>query len=812
MIDLNDLKDRIDCREFVAAHIGAPQRRTPRYDMHFSPFRDDGHNPAFAVYADGWKDYVTDEKGSVLDFVMRYQNCTLSDAVEYAANFAGTTPSSTPRQRSTPTSEPPSDEWQTTGRSAAKAAQAYLWSKRPDARRALNYLRQVRGLSDETIRQRGYGYNPAWKKIATATGEIFWLPPGIIIPLEAEGALWAVRVRSRVGNLAKWMGIAPDLQKGGKEADKYQALSGSRPSRALYNGDALQPDKPAVIVEGEFDVAIAQQALGDQAAVVTLGSASAELSARWVKRLKEASAVYIVMDTDAAGQQAAKRMLEALPDARPVTLPNGKDATDFIQAGGDFAGLIVSANRQHLVWWTDGVPDQTRSALLKYCGSSAPLVELVNEAARQGLIDPQRFTVADLAEANLRLGFGMTDSFLRRNMAEIGEKGAFFSKLPLCDDYKGKNEKKGRSATLYSLKTLSEVKADILAWAAPRIVEFEYPSSRESGILAELTARMVQSIDINPAQAQTIAADLRTAMLPALTRQRTDHARRQDITPLQRAARTYRVLERDLEDTYSTPLPSRWPMGNLSAYIDTIGHVLVPNGERLGAYGVAKMLGISVRSVKAMLNRAGLAAEIHEESVEFTSQKPAQRQIVEHGKRLKARALRIVVRTPQGEKRIECQGDKNADAAVIDAHLSAGNSVQVLFRGRSSYRVVRETPPEPKRPTTVPRQPKEPTAHVSTPAPAAQGERATFFGPAYNPAWVHAQLRLALYLLGYEQPDGRFLNPHTGEVVEADAPALVLVELLIGYKPETVPDPFTQSVATELGAAVGQEGFFAWLA
>jgi hypothetical protein len=336
-LDLAQIKAQIDLREVVASFWGRGIRsgKAVSYRSHW---RSDDRNPSFAVYRDGYKDFGTGESGDVFTFLQREREMTFLEAVAWARGYTGNqTFVAQMRQlpRTTPTSEPPSAAWQQAALQELELAERQLWANEP----VLSYLRQERGLSDETIRQFRLGYNPAWKqsRVRDENGEYAWLSPGIIIPVFNQDALWAIHIRSRIGDLADWLHIHQDTFLKGGVLPKYLSLAGSKFTGSLFNGDALQPNKPVLFVEGEFDCLLAQQILGNRVTVVTLGSASNRLSGRWLRQLQHTGPIYLALDNDAAGNQATQSLIEMLGKRlKRLAIPQGKDVTNFVvQHGGN---------------------------------------------------------------------------------------------------------------------------------------------------------------------------------------------------------------------------------------------------------------------------------------------------------------------------------------------------------------------------------------------------------------------------------------------------------------------------------------------
>lgn len=355
--DKDDLKARVDLRDIVAEAWG-PGKAHGDYVMYHARWRGDDHTPSFAVYENGFKDFGgSGEAGDVYTWLEREYGLTFGEAVRwlhervYGANAAPLMPRR-PEATSTARNEPPSAGWQRAARAALERAQAYLWSKTPEAAKVRAYLHEARGLTDETIRSYGLGYNPDWQRTAYR----YWseqykrkrrarLAPGIVIPWYRNDALVALRVRCRVGALASWLKRAPDTLKG-QELDKYRSYRGSKLAGRLYNGDALRPGGDVLIVEGEFDAMLAAQQLGERVTVVTLGSATNRLSRRLRDQLREQRRVYTALDNDEAGAEATARLARVLDERHiPLALPEGKDITEYVvEHGGDLVGWFAVAS------------------------------------------------------------------------------------------------------------------------------------------------------------------------------------------------------------------------------------------------------------------------------------------------------------------------------------------------------------------------------------------------------------------------------------------------------------------------------------
>ena len=115
----------------------------------------------------------------------------------------------------------------------------------------------------------------------------------------------------------------------------------------LYGADKLvaeqsQEKSIVVITEGELDTLVCWSA-GIPAVSSTAGSSS--FQEEW-KELLSRYEVYICFDNDEAGHKGAIKVLESLPFARVIIVPNAldvKDISDYRSRGGDIHQLIKTA-------------------------------------------------------------------------------------------------------------------------------------------------------------------------------------------------------------------------------------------------------------------------------------------------------------------------------------------------------------------------------------------------------------------------------------------------------------------------------------
>jgi len=319
MIDVQRIKDRIDCRDLIERDLGRPKYRGATYSSHKCPLHNEEKGFSLVVYADGWHCFgKCGRGGDAISWLTDYHGLSFRDACERLSS--GDLPMVQTRQHkrkvSAPIlSEPPDPAWQEAAREVANIAMHTLWSK--SGERAWRYL-QGRGLTENTIVDAGLGYVPGdfreWRRIAGLN-----VPCGITIPWFTRGTIWGIKVRRAAGQ------------------PKYVQVRGGHLSGGLYLADEIQPGLPLLLTEGEFDALIGQQVGASLISAAAIGSAAnRRINPCWYPRLMSAPTILIRMDDDRAGQGAAAQIQQLSQAARCVQVPHGKDVNAFyLRAGRD---------------------------------------------------------------------------------------------------------------------------------------------------------------------------------------------------------------------------------------------------------------------------------------------------------------------------------------------------------------------------------------------------------------------------------------------------------------------------------------------
>ena len=329
MTALDEIKSRIDIVDLVSETVQL--RRSGKNYTGFCPFHANTRTPAFVVFPESgtWRCFgQCNEGGDVFKFVMKKENWDFPETLRYLAEKAGVQ------------LKPPSPEEQASAeehdhlRALLEDALTFYRHQllnTPPGRVALDYLKDKRGLSDETIEAFGLGYaSQAWDTaLKYFQGKGFsqqdLLDAGMVIERQPETGEDGPQKRS-VYDRFRHRVMIPIRDERGRMAgfgarilnpdDVPKFLNSPQTAifdkgRLLYGLDrarrAIRAQDQAVIVEGYLDVLALHQA-GFTNAVSPMGTALTEQQLYLLKRFSRR--IVLALDADAAGNQATLRGLQ----------------------------------------------------------------------------------------------------------------------------------------------------------------------------------------------------------------------------------------------------------------------------------------------------------------------------------------------------------------------------------------------------------------------------------------------------------------------------------------------------------------------
>ncbi len=286
------------------------------------------------------------ERGDFVDFLVWRDGLDKRAAIREAERILNRTATVTTNGATTPTSYaptageielPPDENWQATIRRVIETCEAALWASNAHAAAARDWLHK-RGLTDDTLRVFRVGYQPD-PKGATIAGH--YMSQGFTLPSIAGGSVWQVRIRR-----------TPKALQARPELSKYTGTQGNK--TGLFNAASLRGAKTAIVTGGEFDAMLAAQTLAalgvSGVGVVTFGSETKSPSLRWLMTLARVERVLVAYDNDGEGERGAGKWKTELGErAQRVSVPSGKDITEFWQGGGDLGAWLSALIGPHCI-------------------------------------------------------------------------------------------------------------------------------------------------------------------------------------------------------------------------------------------------------------------------------------------------------------------------------------------------------------------------------------------------------------------------------------------------------------------------------
>ena len=324
------------------------------------PFHSE-KTPSFTVYPadNSFYCFGCGAGGDAISFIRKRENLDYPDAVEFLAQRAGITIVRDERDNLPTVQKFDRKRIFQMNVDAAKYFNRCLFSDNPDAKAALAYFTEKRGLSLATIKHFGLGFAPnsfdAFSKFMLAKGYSYdELVAGFLCGRSEKGRYFDA-FRNRImfpiidvsGNVIAFGGRVMDDSK-----PKYKNSSDTpvfKKSRNLFalNFARHHCQDTMILCEGYMDV-IAMHSAGFENAVATLGTAITSEQARMMSRYTKK--VVISYDADEAGQKAAMRAVKMLSDVgldvSILRVPGAKDPDEYIKRfGADKFRQVLSESK-----------------------------------------------------------------------------------------------------------------------------------------------------------------------------------------------------------------------------------------------------------------------------------------------------------------------------------------------------------------------------------------------------------------------------------------------------------------------------------
>ena len=360
----DEIKSRLDIVNYIQQYVSL--KKAGRNFKANCPFHNE-KTPSFVVNPETqtWRCFGScAEGGDIFSFAQKYHGWAFPEALEELGKLAGVQVHQQSAEQKQQTAR--LDELRGLMQTAADFYYEQLWHNEW----TLDYARNRRGFTDETIQNYAIGYAPdGWRNTLDSLTQLGYAEDDLI-----EVGLARRSDSGRVYDYFRNRLVIPIRDERGRvigfgaralaDEDNPKYLNSPQTplfdkSSVLFGLDvakrAIRDEETAVIVEGYMDVIQAHQA-GFMNVVAQMGTAMTEvqlktLAPRWAKT------IIMALDADSAGQNATMRSLEVARevlktdvtgklavDIRILQLPGAKDPDDLIRETPDeWPDLVSSA-------------------------------------------------------------------------------------------------------------------------------------------------------------------------------------------------------------------------------------------------------------------------------------------------------------------------------------------------------------------------------------------------------------------------------------------------------------------------------------
>ncbi|MEO0108607.1 MAG: DNA primase [candidate division WOR-3 bacterium] len=329
--------DRVRAESDIVAIIGEflPLKKVGKYYRGVCPFHPD-KSPSFYVSPERqvYHCFGCGAGGSVVTFMMQHEKVDFPEAVRLLAK----------RLNIEVRTERTSTKYQALY-DACEFAARFFEQQLPRYSAAVNYLLR-RGMKDETVRRYRLGYAPGGSVLRNAARtaglrETDLKEAGLLIEREHGVSDWffgrvIFPIMNLSGRVIGFSGrVLDDSEPKYLNTNETPIFRKGENLYGLFQAKNYLRREPPILVEGNFDL-LALANRGINCAIAPLGTAFTPEQASLIKRFN--SRVRIMFDSDTAGRNATRRVLEILLrgglEPGVVLLPAGNDPDDYVQANG----------------------------------------------------------------------------------------------------------------------------------------------------------------------------------------------------------------------------------------------------------------------------------------------------------------------------------------------------------------------------------------------------------------------------------------------------------------------------------------------
>ncbi len=367
MSTTDDIKARIDIVSYVQRFVPS-LKKAGRNHKACCPFHNE-KTPSFVVNParQTWHCFgACAEGGDLFSFAQKLHGWDFKEALRELAAEAGVE-----LQRQSAAQKSRNDQLERLRGITASAAEFFQGALRREAAAGIrSYLREQRGLNDETVQAFQIGYAPdSWDFMLRALRGLGHQDDDIVevgLAVRNENGRVYDRFRNRLiipirderGRVVGFGGRALGAGDSAKYINSPQSTLFDK-SRLLFGLDmgrtAIREGGAVVIAEGYMDVIQAHQA-GYANVVAQMGTAMTEPQIRLVAP-RYAKRIVLALDADEAGQNAARRSLDVARqtltrdyagklsvDIAILQIPAGKDPDDYLrESPGGWPALVEGA-------------------------------------------------------------------------------------------------------------------------------------------------------------------------------------------------------------------------------------------------------------------------------------------------------------------------------------------------------------------------------------------------------------------------------------------------------------------------------------